>query len=153
MEDVPASSVRLMTAEGQTIKDKKELERYPRKKYQDNVMREKAVGTLREWESESHRQKNKGRWTPKLTMSVLMHSRASFTDGKALGVDDISSEKLTALLYGSVQKIKTACELYNGCNKENIETAAHEWSNDLGTFLSSMDVKQAFDNVTPVNLS
>ena len=32
-------------------------------------------------------------------------------------------------------------------------STAHEWCNELGVFVASMDAKHAFDNVTPENLS
>ena len=60
-------------------------------------------------------------------MSVLMQSRASFANGKAVGVDEISSEILQALPWRAVQKTKTALETrYKGCNKEDIETFSRD---------------------------
>ena len=44
-------------------------------------------------------------------MSVLMQSRASSANGKAVGVDEISSEILKALPWRAVQKTKTALDL------------------------------------------
>ena len=55
---------------------------------------------------------------PNLTMSVLMQSRASFSNGKAVGVDGISSEILKALPWRGLQKIKNAfVQRYRGKSK------------------------------------
>ena len=42
---------------------------------------------------------------PRLTMSLLMQSRASFSNGKAVGMDDVSLEIMKALPRRAVQKI------------------------------------------------
>ena len=46
-----------------------------------------------------------------LTMSVVMQSRASCSDGKAVGVDGISAESLKTLAWRALQDIKKAFEL------------------------------------------
>ena len=52
-----------------------------------------------------------------------MQSRASFSNGKAGGVDGISAEVLKTLPWRALQKIKNAFDLrYKGQNKEDIET-------------------------------
>ena len=59
----------------------------------------------------------------RLTMSVIMQSRASFSNGKAVGVDGISAEILKCIPWRSLQKIKKTFEMrYKGRNKEDIET-------------------------------
>ena len=56
-------------------------------------------------------------------MSVIMQSRASFSNGKAVGNNGISAEILKSLLWSALQKIKKAFERrYTGENKEEIET-------------------------------
>ena len=60
---------------------------------------------------------------PRLTMSVLMQSRASFSNGKPVGVDGISSEMLKTLPWRALQKIKNAFELmYKVQSKVDVET-------------------------------
>ena len=60
---------------------------------------------------------------PRLTMSVLVQSRASFSNGKAVGVDGISSEILRTLPWRALQKIKNAFDLrYKGQSKVDTET-------------------------------
>ena len=73
---------------------KEELERYSREKYQDEEMRTKAKKELDQWEERVRRQKDQDgeHQEPRLTMSVVMQSRASFSNGKAVGVDGISAE-------------------------------------------------------------
>ena len=174
---------------------------------------------------------------PGLTMSVVMQIRASFSNGKAVGVDGISAVILINFPRRSLQKIGNAFELRcKRKNKEDIETwlrniivlipekkvierlegqtrgicvqsvlakwycgclpilmememknvgrrdngwenlhtfgfvegrsateihtairlmaaAAQEWGADLGLVACAMDVKQAFDNVSPESLS
>ena len=59
----------------------------------------------------------------RLTRSILMQKRASLSSGKAVRVDDISSQVLEALLWRAVQKLKGASERrYLGYSKESIET-------------------------------
>ena len=73
-----------------------ELERYSRENYQDERLRMKARKELEECE-EKVKQQKKGAGTqraPRLTMSVVMQSRALFSDGKVVGVDGISAENL-----------------------------------------------------------
>ena len=61
---------------------------------------------------------------PRLTMSVSMQGRVSFSNEKAVGVDDISSEVLKALPWSAVQKTKGAFERrYLGDNKEKNPTS------------------------------
>ena len=218
---------------------KEEVERYSRKQCQDDGMNAKARKELQEWEESSRRQRSETGESqePKLTMSVIMQSRASFSIGKAVGVDGISAEILKSIPWRALQKIKKAFERrYTGENKEEIETwlrniivlipkkkvidklegqtrgicvqsvlakwycgcltillemelrnvekrdkrwdevhtfgfeegrsateistairllaaAAREWGPELGVIACSMDVKQAFDNVSPENLN
>ena len=63
--------------------------------------------------NERRRQRNEiGQHREKrLTMSVVMQSRASFSDGEAVGVDGISAEVLKTLPWRALQKIKNACEM------------------------------------------
>ena len=98
--------------EGGTTSDrqkwKEELERYPRNKYQDEEMRTKARKELDEWEERSRRHKHEAgeHQAPRLTMSVIMQSRAaSFSNGKAVGVDRISAEILKPIPWRAPQKI------------------------------------------------
>ena len=71
-----------------------ELERYSREKCQHEDMGMKSVKELDEWDERSRWQRHEVRKqkAPRLTMSVLMQSRASFSNGKAVGVDGISAE-------------------------------------------------------------
>ena len=56
-------------------------------------------------------------------MSVVMQSRASFSNGKAAGVDGTSAEILKTLHRRALQKISNAFELRcKGQNKEDTET-------------------------------
>ena len=97
---------------------KEELERYSRNTYQDEEMRMKARKELDEWEEGS-----RGSQEPRLTMSVIMQSRASFSNGKAAGIDGISAEILKSIPWRPLQKIKNAFEMrYKGENKEDLET-------------------------------
>ena len=96
-----------------------------RKKYQDDDMKKKAKEELDEWDEQGR--KNKGKkgenQGPKLTMSVLMQSRASFSNGKALRVDCISAEVLESIPWRALQKIRKAFETrYFGQDKEEIES-------------------------------
>ena len=104
---------------------KEVLERYARDKYQDERMRIKARKELEESDEKVKKQKNgkAEQRAPRMTMSVVMQSRASFSNGKAVGVDGILAEILTALPWRALQKIENASELrYEGQNKEDIET-------------------------------
>ena len=62
-------------------------------------MRKKAKEELDEWDDRGRKRKVKKGVSlgPKLTMSVLTHSRASFSEGKAVGIDGISAEILKAI--------------------------------------------------------
>ena len=81
--------------EGETTRDrqkwKEELDRYSRKKCQDERKRMKARKELDDWEESIKRQRERaeGHRAPKLMMSVVMRSRASFSNEKAVGVDGI----------------------------------------------------------------
>ena len=44
---------------------------------------------------------------PRLTLSVIMQNRASFSNGKAVRVDGISAEVLKSILWRALQKIKS----------------------------------------------
>ena len=104
---------------------KEELERYSRKKYLDDEMNAKAEKEFEEWEERSRRQRRyRGEsQEPKLTMSVIMQSRASFSNGKAVGLDGISAEILKSIPWRALQKIKKAPERrYIGEDEEEIET-------------------------------
>ena len=160
-------------------------------------------------------------------MSLLMQSRASYSNGKAVGIDGISAEVLKSIPCRVLQKSSKAFEMrYLRQNKEEIESwlgtssrlegqtrgiwvqgvlakwycgcfstllemelrkfgkrdiswgsvhtlgfeegrssteistsirlvaaAAREWGPELGFITCSLDVKQAFDNVAPLNWS
>ena len=65
-------------------------------------------------------------------MSVVLQSRAPFSDGKALGVDGISAEILKTVPWRALQKIQNAFELrYRGQSKEDIET----WLRNIVVFI------------------
>ena len=61
------------------------------------------------------KEKSGGSQGPKSTMSVLMQSRASFSDGKAVGIDGISADVFKSIPWRALQKI------YLVQNKEEIE--------------------------------
>ena len=67
---------------GDRQKWKEELEIFPRGKYQDERMRMKAKKELEEWEERIKKQKDEAgkHQAPRLTMSVVMRSRASFSN-------------------------------------------------------------------------
>ena len=88
-------------------------------------MRMKARKELEEWDEKVEKQKKGAgdQRAPRLTMSVVMQSRASFSNGKSVGVDGISAEISKTLPWRGLQKIKNAFESrYKGQNKEAIET-------------------------------
>ena len=87
-------------------------------------MTKKAEKELEEWDEKSKRnRKMKESEGPKLTMSVLMQSRASFSTGKAVGIDGISAEILKTIPWRALQKIRRVFELrYVGLNKEEIQS-------------------------------
>ena len=70
----------------------------------------KAVKELDEWEERSRKERDEVRKqkAPRLTMSVLMQSRASFSNCKALGVDKFSAEIVKTLTWRALHKIKSA---------------------------------------------
>ena len=87
-------------------------------------MTKKAEKELEEWDEKSKRNRimkeNEG---PKLTMSVLMQSRASFSTGKAVGIDGISAEIIKTIPWRALQKIRRVFKLrYVGSNKEEIQS-------------------------------
>ena len=85
----------------------------------------KARKELQEWEERSRRQRGGtgGSQEPRLTMSVIMQMRASFSIGKAVGVDGISAKLLKSIPWIALQSVKNAFEMrYKGQNKEDIET-------------------------------
>ena len=90
----------LFVKKGETVSDrqkwKEELERYSRNKYQDEEMSMKTRKDVDEWEERSRRQRGGTGESqePRLTMSVIIQSRASSSSGKAVGVDGISAEIL-----------------------------------------------------------
>ena len=98
--------------EGGTTSDRKmegeAAERYSRNEYHDEDMRMKARKELDEWEEASRRQREAtaGSQEPRLTMSVIMQSRASFSKEKAVGVDGISAGILKSIPWRAQQKIK-----------------------------------------------
>ena len=89
-------------------------------------MRTKAREELDEWMGErSRRQRERtgGSREPRLAMSVVTQSKASFSDGKAGGIDGISAEILQSIPWRALQKIKKAFEMrFIGRNNEDIET-------------------------------
>ena len=90
---------------------KEELERCSRNKYQDEEMRMKARKELDKWEKRRRHRGGAGESRePRLTMSVIMQSRASFSNGKAVGVDGISAEVLKTIAWRALLKIKKAFE-------------------------------------------
>ena len=80
----------MATRDRQTWKN--ELERYSRKKYQDDEMKTKAKRELVEWEERSKQERDGGSQGRRMTMSVLMQNKASFSNGKAVGIDGISAD-------------------------------------------------------------
>ena len=55
-------------------------------------------------------EKNGESWGPKLTLSVPMQSRGSFSYGKAVGIDGISAEIVKSIPWRASQKIRKAFE-------------------------------------------
>ena len=96
------------------------------KSYQDEEMRMKARRELEMWEESSRkeRERNGGSPEPKLTMSVIMQSRASFLYEKAVGGEGISAEVLKTVRWRALQKIKKDIwnEVHWSKNKEDIGT-------------------------------
>ena len=91
---------------------KEELERCSRNKYQDEEMRKKASNELDKWEKRRRRHRGGAGESrePRLTMSVIMQSRASFSNGKAVRVDGISAEVLKLIAWRALLKIKKPFE-------------------------------------------
>ena len=78
-------------------------------------------------------------------MSVIMKSRASFSDGKAVGVDRISAEILKSIPWRALQKIEKAFEMrYTGENKEEIET----WLRNIIVFIPKKKVIDKLEGQT-----
>ena len=101
------------------------MERYSKEKYQDEEMRMKTKKELYEWEERNTRHKDEvgEHQAPRLTMSVIMQSRALFSNGKAVGVDGISAEVLNPYLRKLCRKSKKTFGMRDkGQNKEDIET-------------------------------
>ena len=73
-------------------------------------MRKKAMEELKDWDERARRceERNGGGQGPTLTMSVLMQSRASFSNGKAVGIDSITAEILKSIPWRALQKIRKA---------------------------------------------
>ena len=105
---------------------KEELERYSRIKYQDEEMRIKAKNELEEWKERNRikRGATEGSQEPKLTMSVIMQSRASFSTGKAVGVDGISAEIPKSIPWRALQKIRRGGSAYRACWPSGIVDAS-----------------------------
>ena len=103
-----------------------ELKRYSRNKYQDEETTMKVRKELDEWEERSRIQRGgtgEGGQEPRLTMSVIMQSRASFSNWKSVVVDGISAEILKSIPRRALRKIKKAFEMIcKSRNKEDIET-------------------------------
>ena len=91
---------------------KEELERCSRNKCQDEEMRMKARKELDKCEKRRRRHRGGAGESrePRLTMSVIMQSRASFSNGKAGGVDGISAEVLNSIAWRALLKIKKTFE-------------------------------------------
>ena len=67
----------------------------------------KARKELDKWEKRRRHRGGPGESRePRLTMSVIMRSRASFSNGKAVGVDGISAEVLKSIAWRALLKIK-----------------------------------------------
>ena len=124
-----------------------ELERYSKSKYQDERKRMKAKKELEEWKEKANEQKTGAgeQRAPRLTMSVVMRSRASFSNGKAVGVDGMSAEILKTLLWTALQKMRNAFEFrYKGPNKEDIET----WLRNIIVLIPKQKVVGRFEGQT-----
>ena len=94
-------------------------------KYRDEEMRMKARKELDEWVERCRRQRERtgGSREPRLTMSVVMQSRASFSHGKVAGIAGISAEILQSIPWKALQKISKAFEMwFIGQNNKDIET-------------------------------
>ena len=79
---------------------------------------------LEKWEDRRRKQRegDGGSQEPRLTMSVIMQSRASFLNGETVGVDGISVEILKSVPWRALQKIEKVFEMrYFGQNKEDIK--------------------------------
>ena len=75
------------------------------------------------WKGRKSKEKNGESQGPKLTISVLIQSRVSFFNGKAVGIDGNSAEILKSVPWRALHKISMAFEMsYLGQNKEEIET-------------------------------
>ena len=76
-------------------------------------MRVKARKELEEYEEKVSTQRNETgeQRAPRLTMSVVRQSRASFSNGKAVGVKGISAEVLKTVPWRALQKTKNAFEM------------------------------------------
>ena len=91
-------------------------------------MKEEAVQELRQWEPDARRHRGKGVWPPWLTMTILMESRAPCRNGKAVGIQDISSEVLKASSWRAEQKIKCVFERrYLGYDKESLDSSLEKF--------------------------
>ena len=137
--------------EGENTSDrqkwKEELERYSRNKYQDEEMRMKARKELDEWDERSRKQRRRagGSQEPRLPMSVIMQSRASFSNGKAVGMDGISAEILKSIPGRALRKRKKEFEMrYIGQNKEDIET----WLRNIIVLIPKIKTIDRFEGQT-----
>ena len=86
-------------------------------------MEKKAIEEHDEWDDRGRRWEERigGRQGPRLSMSVLMQSRASFPNGKAEGIDGISAEILKSIPWRALKKIRKALEMrYFGPDKEEL---------------------------------
>ena len=73
------------------------------------------------WKGRKSKEKNGESQGPKLTISVLMQSRASFSNEKAVGIDGISAEILKSIPCRGLRKIRKAFEMsYLGKTKRKL---------------------------------
>ena len=88
-------------------------------------MRMKAKNELDEWEGRIRRQQDEvgEHQAPRLTMSVVMQRRTSFSNRKAVNVNGISAEVPKSIAWRVLLKINKAFEMrYEGQYKEDIDT-------------------------------
>ena len=112
-------------------------------KYQDEEKRMMAKNEPEDWEERSRRQTEgtAGSQGPRRTMSAIMQSRPSFSNGRAVGVDGISAEILKSIPWSALQDIQKAFEMrYTGEIKKDIET----WLRNIIVLIRK---KQAIDRL------
>ena len=63
------------------------------------------------WKGRNGKENNGESQGPKLTISVLIQSRVSFFNGKAVGIDGNSAEILKSVPWRALHKIRKAFEM------------------------------------------